>query len=83
MTLLELMRVNLLVFFTHLVIIRFIDLFAFSQFADVAEFAENMANDGKIVIVAALDATFQRKVSSSLLFFGFLLRHSLPTSHLI
>jgi len=30
-------------------------------FSDVVEFAEYFANNGKIVIVAALDATFQRK----------------------
>ena len=33
------------------------------QFPDIAEFCEEMANDGKTVIVAALDGTFQRKVS--------------------
>lgn len=30
-------------------------------FPDLVEFAERMANAGKIVIVAALDGTFQRK----------------------
>lgn len=32
------------------------------QFPDIVEFSENMANNGKTVIVAALDGTFQRKV---------------------
>ena len=32
------------------------------QFKDVVEFCEKMANLGKIVIVAALDGTYQRKV---------------------
>lgn len=32
----------------------------FFQFPDCVDFAEEMANAGKIVIVAALDATFQR-----------------------
>jgi len=32
------------------------------QFPDIVEFCEEMANDGKTVIVAALDGTFQRKV---------------------
>ena len=31
------------------------------QFPDIVEFCEEMANDGKMVIVAALDGTFQRK----------------------
>jgi len=30
-------------------------------FPDVVEFSENMANKGKLVIIAALDGTFQRK----------------------
>ena len=30
------------------------------QFPDTVEFAESMANKGKIVIVAALDGTYQR-----------------------
>lgn len=34
-----------------------------SQFPDIVEFSETMANAGKTVIVAALDGTFQRKVS--------------------
>ncbi len=29
--------------------------------ADLAKFAEKWANDGKIVIIAALDGTFQRR----------------------
>lgn len=33
------------------------------QFPDTVEFCEEMANLGKTVIVAALDGTFQRKVS--------------------
>lgn len=33
-----------------------------SQFPDIVEFCEEMANAGKTVIVAALDGTFQRKV---------------------
>lgn len=33
-----------------------------SQFPDIVEFSEAMANTGKTVIVAALDGTFQRKV---------------------
>lgn len=33
------------------------------QFPDIVEFSETMANAGKTVIVAALDGTFQRKVS--------------------
>ena len=32
------------------------------QFPDVVEFSEEMASHGKIVIVAALDGTFQRQV---------------------
>ena len=32
------------------------------QFPDIVEFCEELANDGKTVIVAALDGTFQRKV---------------------
>lgn len=35
----------------------------FPQFPDIVEFCEEMANAGKTVIVAALDGTFQRKVS--------------------
>ncbi|XP_076329274.1 thymidine kinase, cytosolic-like isoform X2 [Tachypleus tridentatus] len=31
-------------------------------FSDIVEFAEDMANNGKIVIVAALDGTYQRQV---------------------
>lgn len=34
------------------------------QFPDAVEFCEEMANLGKTIIVAALDGTFQRKVSS-------------------
>lgn len=33
-----------------------------SQFPDIVDFCEKMANQGKTVIVAALDGTFQRKV---------------------
>ena len=36
-------------------------------FNDVVEFCENMANQGKIVIVAALDGTFERKPFRSIL----------------
>lgn len=32
------------------------------KFKDIIDFSENMANMGKIVIVAALDGTYQRKV---------------------
>ena len=35
----------------------------FAQFPDIVEFCEEMANAGKTVIVAALDGTFQRKVT--------------------
>ena len=35
-----------------------------SQFPDLVEFCETMANSGKTVIVAALDGTFQRKVGT-------------------
>lgn len=34
-------------------------------FPDIVPFCEDMANAGKLVIVAALDGTFQRKVCSS------------------
>lgn len=34
--------------------------FLIFQFPDCVDFAEEMANSGKIVIVAALDGTFQR-----------------------
>lgn len=37
----------------------------FSQFPDIVDFCEMMANEGKTVIVAALDGTFQRKVKMS------------------
>ena len=33
------------------------------QFPDVVEFSEEMASLGKTVIIAALDGTFQRRVS--------------------
>ena len=33
------------------------------QFPDIVEFCENLANSGKIVVVAALDGTYQRRVS--------------------
>lgn len=36
-----------------------------SQFPDIVDFCETMANSGKTVIVAALDGTFQRKVKMS------------------
>lgn len=32
------------------------------KFPDIVEFSEEMASLGKIVIIAALDGTFQRKV---------------------
>jgi thymidine kinase len=31
-------------------------------FEDIVEFADRWANSGKIVVIAALDATFERKV---------------------
>ena len=37
-------------------------MFLSSQFPDIVEFCEDMANEGKTIIVAALDGTFQRKV---------------------
>ena len=37
------------------------------KFPDIVEFSEEMASLGKIVIVAALDGTFQRKVVMILL----------------
>ena len=40
------------------------------QFPDVVSFCDQMADKGKIVIVAALDGTFQRQVSRSLLSYG-------------
>ncbi|XP_057571655.1 thymidine kinase, cytosolic isoform X1 [Hippopotamus amphibius kiboko] len=36
-------------------------------FPDIVEFSESMANEGKTVIVAALDGTFQRKAFGSIL----------------
>ncbi|CAK6438572.1 unnamed protein product [Pipistrellus nathusii] len=36
-------------------------------FPDIVEFSENMANNGKTVIVAALDGTFQRKAFGTIL----------------
>ena len=39
----------------------------FSQFPDIVDFCEMMANEGKTVIVAALDGTFQRKAFGSIL----------------
>ncbi|AFB76935.1 thymidine kinase [Cotia virus SPAn232] len=36
-------------------------------FNDIVEFSENMANKGKIVIVSALDATYQRKTFGNIL----------------
>jgi thymidine kinase len=36
-------------------------------FTDIVEFAEIMANDGKVVIVAALDGTFRRKSFGNIL----------------
>lgn len=44
--------------------VEFIDVIAIDEgqfFEDVVEYADRWANEGKIVIVAALDATFQRK----------------------
>lgn len=41
------------------------------QFPDIVEFCEEMANDGKTVIVAALDGTFQRKVSARLIYISY------------
>lgn len=37
----------------------------YPQFPDIVEFCEARANEGKTVIVAALDGTFQRKVRGS------------------
>ena len=37
--------------------------FFFLQFPDTVDFCEQMANNGKTVIVAALDGTFQREVN--------------------
>ncbi|XP_076329273.1 thymidine kinase, cytosolic-like isoform X1 [Tachypleus tridentatus] len=37
-------------------------------FSDIVEFAEDMANNGKIVIVAALDGTYQRQGFGNILF---------------
>ena len=37
------------------------------KFPDIVEFSEEMASLGKIVIVAALDGTFQRQVVITLL----------------
>ena len=34
----------------------------FPQFPDIVEFCEELANNGKTIIVAALDGTFQRQV---------------------
>jgi thymidine kinase len=36
-------------------------------FVDIVPFAENMANRGKIVVIAALDGTFQRKPFGTIL----------------
>eukprot|EP00854_Cymbomonas_tetramitiformis_P011148 gene11148-13170_t len=36
-------------------------------FPDVVEFAERWANNGKIVVIAALDGTFQRKAFNNIL----------------
>nr|WGO62694.1 cytosolic thymidine kinase-like protein [Wadden Sea poxvirus] len=36
-------------------------------FTDIVSFCEKMANDGKIIIVAALDGTFQRKAFGNIL----------------
>lgn len=36
-------------------------------FEDIAEFCEDLANNGKIVIVAALDGTFERKAFNKIL----------------
>jgi len=38
----------------------------FDQFSDLASFSDECANRGKIVVVAALDGTYQRKVFSLL-----------------
>lgn len=37
------------------------------QFPDIVPFCENMANCGKVVVVAALDGTFQRKPFGTIL----------------
>ena len=42
-------------------------LFVPRKFPDIVEFCEKMANDGKTVIVAALDGTFQRQPFGSIL----------------
>ena len=41
---------------------KYVDTFSAFQFSDAVEFCESMADLGKIVIVAALDGTYQRQV---------------------
>jgi thymidine kinase len=55
--------VNFISFFLNQFQFHFDFFFNFYQkFSDILEFCEKLANNGKIVIIAALDATFQRKV---------------------
>lgn len=59
------MKVNLYVHIKN-IYFRFDYLYSI-QFNDVVDFSENLANNGKCVIVAALDGTFQRKPFGSVL----------------
>lgn len=56
---------SLMVFMRSLLRTAHFILSELSQFPDIVEFCEMMANEGKTVIVAALDGTFQRKVKIS------------------
>ena len=47
------------------------------QFPDVVSFCDQMADKGKIVIVAALDGTFQRQVSRFTFIMWMLLQENL------
>lgn len=51
------------------------------KFPDIVEFSEEMASLGKIVIVAALDGTFQRQVVIILLDWRLLACVQLPLTH--
>ena len=53
---------NIIKYCDCFVLIKNLFIFLFKQFPDAVSFAETMANEGKVVIVAALDGTFQRKV---------------------
>ena len=48
--------------------VDYINYFAFLKFPDVVDFCETMANAGKIVVVAALDGTYQRSGNTCLYF---------------